>query len=93
MNIYDPYEYGITQWHDSLPGGMLALYWIILGISIAAMWIMWFIRRFPARERRWRTISPEDASMGAVPVQDAYRLRSSRPAGQPRTRHRRRHRK
>src|SRR5665647_3596055 len=29
------------------------------------------ICRFPARESRWRTWSPEEASMGAVPVQDA----------------------
>src|SRR5665647_324154 len=29
------------------------------------------ICRFPARESRWRTWSPEDASIGAVPVQDA----------------------
>ena len=49
----------------------------------AAMWIMWFIRRFPARERRWRTISPEEASMGAVPVQDANRLRSVNRATSP----------
>ena len=28
------------------------------------------ICRFPARESRWRTWSPEDASIGAVPVQD-----------------------
>jgi len=30
-----------------------------------------FTRRFPARERRWRTCSPEEASNGAVPFQDA----------------------
>ena len=30
----------------------------------AAMWIMSFIRRFPARERRCRTTSPEDSSWG-----------------------------
>ena len=29
------------------------------------------ILRFPPRERRWRTLSPEEASIGAVPVQDA----------------------
>src|SRR5437870_4829243 len=29
------------------------------------------ICRLPARERRWRTWSPEEASMGAVPFQDA----------------------
>ena len=27
--------------------------------------------RFPARDSRWRTWSPEEASMGAVPFQDA----------------------
>ena len=31
MNIYDPYEYGITQWHDSLPGGM-SMYGVNAGI-------------------------------------------------------------
>ena len=35
---------------------------------IAAMWIMWFIRRFPARDSRCRFCSPDDASKGAVPV-------------------------
>lgn len=40
------------------------------------MWIMWFIFRFPARDSRCRTISPEEASIGAVPVQEANRLRS-----------------
>ena len=54
MNIYDPYEYGITQWHNSLPGGMLALYWIILGISIAAMWILFT----KAHEEGWASIVP-----------------------------------
>jgi AcrR family transcriptional regulator len=29
------------------------------------------ICRFPARDRRWRTWSPEEASIGAVPFQDA----------------------
>ena len=50
---------------------------------MAAMWMMWFIRRFPARDRRCRTISPEEASIGAVPVQDANRLRSANLATSP----------
>ena len=29
------------------------------------------MRRFPARDRRWRCWSPEDASIGAVPFQEA----------------------
>jgi hypothetical protein len=29
------------------------------------------MRRFPARESRWRLLSPEDASIGAVPFQEA----------------------
>ncbi|HEV7146513.1 MAG TPA: hypothetical protein VGN48_05885 [Pedococcus sp.] len=39
----------------------------------------WFIRRFPALERRCRTISAEDASIGAVPVHDAKPV----PVGEP----------
>ena len=50
---------------------------------IAAMWIMWFIRRLPARESRWRFCSPEDASRGAVPVQEANRLRSANRVTSP----------
>ena len=37
----------------------------------AAMWMTWLTRRFPARERRCRLFSPEEASRGAVPFQDA----------------------
>ena len=44
---------------------------------IAVMWIMWLTRRFPARDRRCRFCSPEEASRGAVPVQDANLLRSA----------------
>lgn len=29
------------------------------------------MRRFPARESRWRLLSPQDASIGAVPFQEA----------------------
>jgi hypothetical protein len=43
----------------------------------------WFIRRFPARDRRWRMCSPEDASSGAVPVQEANRIRSANLAMSP----------
>jgi len=45
--------------------------------------IMWLIRRFPARESRCRFCSPEQASKGAVPVQDANRLRSANLATSP----------
>lgn len=34
-------------------------------------WSARLICRFPALESRWRVWSPEDASMGAVPFQDA----------------------
>ncbi len=44
---------------------------------------MWFIRWFPALDRRCRTISPQEASIGAVPVQDAKRLRSANRATSP----------
>jgi hypothetical protein len=49
----------------------------------SAMWIMWFIRRFSARDSRCRTVSPEDVSMGAVPVQEANRLRSAKRVTSP----------
>jgi hypothetical protein len=29
----------------------------------------WLILRFPARDSRWRTWSPEDTPVGAVPLQ------------------------
>jgi hypothetical protein len=38
------------------------------------------MRRFPARDRRCRFCSPEDASMGAVPFQDAKWARLSKAA-------------
>ncbi len=47
------------------------------------MWIMWFIRRLPARDRRCRSCSPEEASSGAVPVQEANRLRSAKRLTSP----------
>ena len=50
---------------------------------IAAMCSTWFIRRFPARESRCRICSPEEASRGAVPVQEANRLRSANRAMSP----------
>ena len=37
------------------------------------------MRRFPARDSRWRFWSPEEASMGAVPFQEA----KWRAAGEP----------
>ena len=45
------------------PAGVSRRIWLI-----AAMWIVCFIRRFPARESRCRFCSPEEASKGAVPV-------------------------
>jgi hypothetical protein len=36
------------------------------------------IRRLPARESRRRIWPPEEASMGAVPVREANRLRSAK---------------
>src|SRR3954452_24017163 len=50
---------------------------------IAAMWIMCFTRRFPARESRCRLCSPEETSRGAVPVQEANRFRSANRATSP----------
>ena len=49
----------------------------------AAMCSMWFIRRFPARDNRCRFCSPDEASRGAVPVQDAKRFRSPNRATSP----------
>ena len=43
----------------------------------ATMWIMWFIRRFPTRDSRCLTVSPDDASIGSVPGQEANRFRSA----------------
>ena len=40
MNIYDPYDFDITHWYDSLSGGVIAVYWCLLAVSIAAMWIL-----------------------------------------------------
>ena len=40
---------------------------------VAAMWIMWFIRRSPARGRRWRTTSAEAVPAGGSPP-DLVRL-------------------
>jgi hypothetical protein len=44
---------------------------------------MWFIRRFPARESRCRFCSPEEASRGAVPVQEANLLRPANRVTSP----------
>ena len=41
------------------------------------------MRRLPARDSRWRCWSPDEASKGAVPVQDAKRLRSANRATSP----------
>jgi len=39
------------------------------------------MRRFPARDSRWRTWLPEDASRGAVPFQEANRSRRANRRG------------
>ena len=81
--VGDPAFEAAHGFHRFLAGGALAVgsrrgprlssrSWVT-----AAMWIMWFIRRFPARESRCRFCSPEEASRGAVPVQEANRLRSA----------------
>jgi hypothetical protein len=44
---------------------------------VAAMCSTWFIFRFPARDSRCLICSPEEASRGAVPVQEANRFRSA----------------
>ena len=51
--------------------------------AMAAMCRTWFNRRFPARDSRCRICSPEEASRGAVPVQDAKWLRSGNRAMSP----------
>ena len=43
----------------------------LLSATIAMMCSTRLIRRFPARESRWRFCSPEEASIGAVPFQEA----------------------
>jgi len=48
----------------------------------AAVWMAWFRVRFPRLERRWRTLPPEETSMGAVPLHAAYLPAvSNRPIG------------
>ena len=40
----------------------------------------WLVRRFPARDSRCRTCSPEDTPVGAVPLQPAnLSLAGNRP--------------
>ena len=51
--MYYPYDNDFSGWYANLPG-MSALYWIILGISIAAMWIMFT----KAHEEGWASIVP-----------------------------------
>ena len=63
----------------SRPGrGCCSRIWVV-----AAMWSMWLTFRFPARDSRWRICSPEEASRGAVPVQDANRFRLANRATSP----------
>lgn len=54
------------RWHapptESLPDA---------GYVAAAMWIACLSRRLPLRETLWRTWTPEDASIGAVLLQEA----------------------
>ena len=54
MNIYDPYDFDITHWYDSLSGGVIAVYWCLLAVSIAAMWILFQ----KAHEEGWASIVP-----------------------------------
>lgn len=67
----------------SLAPVVVAAFGVETHLVTAAMWIMWLIRRFPARDSRCRFCSPEEASRGAVPVQDANRLRSAKRATSP----------
>ena len=58
-------------YHDPLldrlePGDRRPLAW-----TMAMMCRTRLMRRFPARDRRWRCWSPEEASRGAVPFQEA----------------------
>ena len=57
------------------PAGGVERTWVA-----AAMGSMRFIFRLPARDSRCLICSPEEASKGAVPVQDANRLRSANRA-------------
>jgi hypothetical protein len=41
--------------------------------AVAATWIMWFIRRFPALDSLCRTCSPDDASATLVDPAPALR--------------------
>jgi hypothetical protein len=43
------------------------------GCVSAAIWIACLSRRLPLRETLWRTWTPEDASIGAVLLQEAKR--------------------
>jgi len=51
-----PYQYGydFSRWYDLLPGWSITLYWLLLGISIAAMWILFA----KAHEEGWASIIP-----------------------------------
>jgi hypothetical protein len=52
-------------------------------LAICSTWLR--RRRFPARERRWWVCWPLEASIGAVPVQDAKWLRPGNRATLPRS--------
>jgi hypothetical protein len=48
---------------------------VLCSCTKPAMWSTWLILRFPARDSPWRICCPLEASIGAVPVQEAKRLR------------------
>ncbi|MGI5979065.1 MAG: DUF5684 domain-containing protein [Oscillospiraceae bacterium] len=54
MDIYSPYDYDILHWYSSLSGGVIAFYWCLLAISIAAMWILFQ----KAHEEGWASLIP-----------------------------------
>lgn len=51
-----PYQYGydFSRWYDTLPGWSVTMYWLLVGISIAAMWILFT----KAHEEGWASIIP-----------------------------------
>ena len=53
MNPYS-YDYNLSDWYGSLPGGAIACYWCLIAVSIAAMWILYN----KAHEEGWAAIVP-----------------------------------
>lgn len=48
------YEYDFSQWYDTLPGWSITLYWLLIGLSIAALWILFT----KAHEYGWASVIP-----------------------------------